>query len=147
TSTNPGRVVTLIHKDDWDHLSRRRCRLGRLHLFRITYIINPPNESEVRDYLGKFLLRTFHLWDGYTPEPLDVYTTKDGIERVTVRNLIQCVISAQNSVLMGLESPEALMDRIWGSVGPLGRTQDSLYQLREPVRKLAPASFDSRLFA
>ncbi|KAI6137133.1 hypothetical protein F5141DRAFT_980721, partial [Pisolithus sp. B1] len=52
-----------------------------------------------------------------------------------------------NPSFVGSEPLGDLADRIWRSVGPSGRNKDYLYQLAESVRKLAPASFDSHLFA
>ncbi|KIK16577.1 hypothetical protein PISMIDRAFT_686196, partial [Pisolithus microcarpus 441] len=99
TSKNPGRVVTLIHKEDWDHFSASDAFPDEDVVWGIAYTINPLYESEVRDYL------------------------------------------------VGSEPLGDLADRIWRSVGPSGRNKDYLYQLAESVRKLAPASFDSHLFA
>ncbi|KAI6040051.1 ChaC-like protein [Pisolithus marmoratus] len=85
--------------------------------------------------------------DGYTLETLDVYTIEDGIENVVVHNAYCYVGRPDNPSFVGSEPLAALADRIWRSVGPSGKNKDYLYQLAESVRKLAPASFDSHLFA
>ncbi|KAI5997781.1 ChaC-like protein [Pisolithus orientalis] len=155
TPENPGRVVTLVHKEDWDHFSGsdafpdedvvwgNSANLDIEHALccytGIAYTVNPLYESEVRDYLD------YREKDGYTLETLDVYTIEDGVEKVIVHN---CYVGhPDNPSFVGSEPLEALADRIWRSVGPSGRNKDYLYQLADSVRKLAPASFDSHLFA
>ncbi|KAI5986405.1 ChaC-like protein [Pisolithus albus] len=141
TPENPGRVVTLIHKEDWDHFSASDAFPDEDVVWGIAYTINPLYESEVRDYLD------YREKDGYTLEMLDVYTIEDGIEKVIVHNAYCYVGRPHNPSFVGSEPLEDLADRIWRSVGPSGRNKDYLYQLAESVRKLAPASFDSHLFA
>ncbi|KAI6137157.1 ChaC-like protein [Pisolithus sp. B1] len=129
TPENPGRVVTLIHKEDWDHFSGSDAFPDEDVVWGIAYTINPLYESE----------------DGYTLETLDVYTIEDGIEKVVTHN---CYVGRpDNPSFVGSEPLGDLADRIWRSVGPSGKNKDYLYQLAESVRKLAPASFDSHLFA
>ncbi|KIN93514.1 hypothetical protein M404DRAFT_1008868 [Pisolithus tinctorius Marx 270] len=141
TPENPGRVVTLIHKEDWDHFSGSDAFPDEDVVWGIAYTVNPLYESEVRDYLD------YREKDGYTLETLDVYTIEDGVEKVIVHNAYCYVGHPDNPSFVGSEPLEALADRIWRSVGPSGRNKDYLYQLAEFVRKLAPASFDSHLFA
>ncbi|KAI6020941.1 ChaC-like protein [Pisolithus microcarpus] len=141
TPENPGRVVTLIHKEDWDHFSGSDAFPDEDVVWGIAYTINPLYESEVRDYLD------YREKDGYTLEMLDVYTIEDGIEKVVVHNAYCYVGRPHNPSFVGSEPLGDLADRIWRSVGPSGRNKDYLYQLAESVRKLAPASFDSHLFA
>ncbi|KAI6020921.1 ChaC-like protein [Pisolithus microcarpus] len=141
TPENPGRVVTLIHKEDWDHFSASDAFPDEDVVWGIAYTINPLYESEVRDYLD------YREKDGYTLETLDVYTIEDGIEKVIVHNAYCYVGRPHNPSFVGSEPLGDLADRIWRSVGPSGRNKDYLYQLAESVRKLAPASFDSHLFA
>ncbi|KAI5986393.1 ChaC-like protein [Pisolithus albus] len=141
TPENPGRVVTLIHKEDWDHFSASDAFPDEDVVWGIAYTINPLYESEVRDYLD------YREKDGYTLETLDVYTIEDGIEKVVVRNAYCYVGRPHNPSFVGSEPLSDLADRIWRSVGPSGRNKGYLYQLAESVRKLAPASFDSHLFA
>ncbi|KAI6022452.1 hypothetical protein PISMIDRAFT_100824 [Pisolithus microcarpus 441] len=143
TPENPGRVVTLIHKEDWDHFSASDAFPDEDVVWGesacIAYIINPLYESEVRDYLD------YREKDGYTLETLDVYTIEDGMEKVVVHN---CYVGRpHNPSFVGSEPLGDLADRIWRSVGPSGRNKDYLYQLAESVRRLAPASFDSHFFA
>ncbi|KAI5986414.1 ChaC-like protein [Pisolithus albus] len=139
TPENPGRVVT--HKEDWDHFSASDAFPDEDVVWGIAYTINPLYESEVRDYLD------YREKDGYTLEMLDVYTIEDGIEKVIVHNAYCYVGRPHNPSFVGSEPLGDLADRIWRSVGPSGRNKVYLYQLAESVRKLAPASFDSHLFA
>lgn len=141
TPENPGRVVTLVHKEDWDHFSGSDAFPDEDVVWGIAYTVNPLYESEVRDYLD------YREKDGYTLETLDVYTIEDGVEKVIVHNAYCYVGHPDNPSFVGSEPLEALADRIWRSVGPSGRNKDYLYQLADSVRKLAPASFDSHLFA
>ncbi|KAI5992225.1 ChaC-like protein [Pisolithus albus] len=140
TPENPGRVVTLIHKEDWDHFSASDAFPDEDVVWGIAYAINPLYESEVRDYLD------YREKDGYTLETLDVYTIEDGIDKVIVHNAYCYVGRPHNPSFVGSEPLGDLADRIWRSVGPSGRNKDYLYQLAECVRKLAPVSFDSHLF-
>lgn len=48
---------------------------------------------------------------------------------------------------VGSEPIDALAKKIWQSVGPSGRNKDYLYELSAAVKRLAPESHDSHLFA
>lgn len=52
-----------------------------------------------------------------------------------------------NPSFIGSEPIDALGERIWQSVGPSGRNKDYLYELSAAVKRLAPESHDSHLFA
>ncbi|KIM50990.1 hypothetical protein SCLCIDRAFT_144258 [Scleroderma citrinum Foug A] len=146
TPENPGRVVTLVHKVDWDNFSSSDAFPDDdVAAFRptpctgIAYTIDPLYESEVRDYLD------YREKDGYTLETLDIHTIEDGVEKVIIHN---CYVGRpDNPSFLGSEPLDALADRIWRSVGPSGRNKDYLYQLAASVKQLAPASHDSHLFA
>ncbi|KAH0838806.1 hypothetical protein J3R83DRAFT_7207 [Lanmaoa asiatica] len=61
---------------------------------------------------------------------------------------LQCYVGRpDNPSFIGSEPLDALAAHIWISVGPSGRNKDYLYQLAESIRALAPASYDSHLFA
>ncbi|KAG2354575.1 ChaC-like protein [Suillus spraguei] len=160
TPENPGRVVTLIHKEDWDRFSRSDAFpdedivWGKIFLSDggyflaehsistgIAYTIDPEYEAEVRDYLD------YREKDGYTMETLDVYTIEDGIERIAIQDAFCYVGRPDNPSFIGSEPLEELAQRIWASVGPSGQNKEYLYRLAESVRQLAPASYDSHLFA
>ncbi|KAL4071068.1 ChaC-like protein [Scleroderma yunnanense] len=136
TPENPGRVVTLIHKEDWDNFSSSDAfpdddiaACDPSHYSGVAYTIDPLYESE----------------DGYTLETLDIYTIEDDVEKVIIHN---CYVGRpDNPSFLGSEPLDALAERIWRSVGPSGRNKDYLYQLAHSVKKLAPASHDSHLFA
>ncbi|KIK12980.1 hypothetical protein PISMIDRAFT_689064 [Pisolithus microcarpus 441] len=141
TSKNPRRVITLIHKEDWDHFSASAIIHALCCYAGMAYIINPLYESEVCDYLD------YREKDGYTLETLDVYTIEDGMEKVIIHNAYCYVSHPHNPSFVGSELLGDLADRIWRSVGLSGRNKDYSYQLAESVRRLTPASFDSHLFA
>ncbi|KAH9951853.1 ChaC-like protein [Amylocystis lapponica] len=141
TPENPGRVVTLVHKVDWDAFSGSDPFPDDDVVWGIAYTIDPLYESEVRDYLD------YREKDGYTLEMLDVYGIEDGIEKVVVHNVGCYVGRNDNSSFIGSEQIDALADRIWHSVGPSGRNKDYLYELSAAVRQLAPESHDSHLSA
>ncbi|KAF9221278.1 ChaC-like protein [Gyrodon lividus] len=146
TPEDPGRVVTLVHKEDWDRFSASDAFpdedvVWGEYLRCVAYTIDPLYISAVRDYLDH------REKDGYTLEKLDIYTIEDGAEKVIMYNAYCYVGRPDNPSFIGSEPIDALAERIWNSVGPSGRNKDYLYQLAESVRKLAPASYDSHLFA
>ncbi|KAG0703440.1 ChaC-like protein [Suillus ampliporus] len=141
TPENPGRVVTLIHKEDWDRFSRSDAFPDEDIVWGIAYTIDPVYEAEVRDYLD------YREKDGYTMEMLDVYTIENGIEKIVIHDAYCYVGRPDNPSFIGSEPLEDLAKRIWASVGPSGQNKEYLYQLAESVRQLAPASYDSHLFA
>ncbi|KAH7906897.1 ChaC-like protein [Hygrophoropsis aurantiaca] len=159
TPENPGRVVTLIHKEDWDNFSGSDafpnddvvwgqhnstaypCQALNYSSIGVAYTIDPAYEAEVRDYLD------YREKDGYTLETLDIYTIEDGIEKIIIHNAYCYVGRPDNPSFIGSEDLDFLANRIWRSIGPSGRNKDYLYQLAESVRRLAPASYDSHLFA
>ncbi|KAF8629008.1 hypothetical protein AX17_005864 [Amanita inopinata Kibby_2008] len=51
TPENPGRVVTLVHKEDWDSFSDSDSFPDDDIVWGIAYTIDPAYVSEVRDYL------------------------------------------------------------------------------------------------
>ncbi|KIJ14848.1 hypothetical protein PAXINDRAFT_163240 [Paxillus involutus ATCC 200175] len=140
TPENPGRVVTLIHKEDWDRFSAADAFPDEDVVWGVAYTIDPLYVSEVRDYLVTSLPQ-----DGYTLETLDIYTIENGTEKVIIHN---CYVGRpDNPSFLGSEPIDALAERISQSVGPSGRNKDYLYRLAESVRELAPASYDSHLYA
>ncbi|KAI0690862.1 ChaC-like protein, partial [Cytidiella melzeri] len=74
TPENPGRVTTLIHKEDWDAFSGADAFPEEDIVWGVAYTIDPLYQSEVRDYLD------YREKDGYTLKELDVYGLKGGKE-------------------------------------------------------------------
>ncbi|KAG1814360.1 ChaC-like protein [Suillus subaureus] len=141
TPENPGRVVTLIHKEDWDRFSQSDAFPDEDIVWGIAYTIDPEYEAEVRDYLGEtghpIIRGNIMDQDGYTMETLHVYTIENGIEKIAIQD---CYVGRpDNPSFIGSEPLEDLAQRIWVS--------EYLYRLAESVRQLAPASYDSHLFA
>ncbi|KAF8870595.1 ChaC-like protein [Gymnopilus junonius] len=131
TPENPGRVVTLIHKEEWDKFSGSDAFPHDDIVWGIAYTIDPAYEAEVRDYLD------YREKDGYTMETLDIYgVDEQGAEKVIIQN---CYVGRNDNPSFG--------HRIWKSVGPSGRNKDYLYKLAESVRDLSPSSYDSHLYA
>lgn len=141
TPENPGRVVTLIHSEDWDAFSGSDPFPHDDVVWGVAYTINPLYESEVREYLD------YREKDGYTLEQVDVFGLENGIEKILVHKAFCYVGRNDNPSFLGSEPTEALAERIWRSVGPSGPNKDYLYHLAEAVRELAPESYDSHLFA
>ncbi|GJE92115.1 ChaC-like protein [Phanerochaete sordida] len=141
TPENPGRVVTLVHKADWDVFSGSDAFPDEDVVWGIAYTIDPQYESEVRDYLD------YREKDGYTIEEIDVWGIEDGREVVVAANCFTYVGLPENPSFIGSEPIDQLAERIWQSVGPSGRNKDYLYELSAAVRKLAPESHDSHLYA
>ncbi|TFY80548.1 hypothetical protein EWM64_g3467 [Hericium alpestre] len=106
SAQNPGRVVTLVHHEDWDHFSGSDPFPHDDVVWGIAFTIDPVYQAEVRDHLD------YREKDGYTLEEVDVYGIVDGQEQVV-----------------------------------LHKVSDYLYNLVAAVRKLAPESHDSHLYA
>ncbi|PPQ83840.1 hypothetical protein CVT25_000899 [Psilocybe cyanescens] len=132
TPESPGRVVTLIHKEDWDKFSGSDAFPDDDIVWGIAYTIDPVYEAEVREYLD------YREKDGYTMETLNIYgVDTNGTEQVIIHN---CYVGRNdNPSFIGSEPLDALGYRIWKS--------DYLYKLAESVRQLSPESFDSHLYA
>ncbi|KAF9475343.1 ChaC-like protein [Pholiota conissans] len=142
TDENPGRVVTLVHKEEWDKFSESDAFPDDDTVWGISYTIDPAYEAEVRDYLD------YREKDGYTMEILDIHGIDDnGVHTVIIRDAYCYVGRNDNPSFIGSEPLEVLGRTIWKSVGPSGPNKEYLYQLVESVRRLSPNSYDSHLYA
>jgi len=141
TPENPGRVVTLIHKEDWDKFSGSDAFPDEDTVWGIASTIDPTHEDEVREYLD------YREKDGYTMESLDIYGIVDGREEVIIHNAFCYVGRNDNPSFIGSEPLDTLAGRIHKSVGPSGPNKEYLYNLVKAVRELAPESHDSHLYA
>ncbi|EDR04811.1 uncharacterized protein LACBIDRAFT_304070 [Laccaria bicolor S238N-H82] len=141
TPESPGRVVTLIHKEEWDKYSSADAFPDDDTVWGIAYTIDPAYQAEVRDYLD------YREKDGYTLEVLDIYNIENGVEKIIIHNAICYVGRHDNPSFIGSEPLKALAHIISTSVGPSGPNKEYLYQLADSVRKLSPESYDSHLFA
>ncbi|KIP08557.1 hypothetical protein PHLGIDRAFT_376380 [Phlebiopsis gigantea 11061_1 CR5-6] len=141
TPEKPGRVVTLVHKEDWDGFSGSDPFPDEDVVWGVAYTINPLYESEVRDYLD------YREKDGYTIEEIDVWGVEDGREAVVAPKAFTYVGLPNNPSFIGSEPIDQLAEHIWKSVGPSGPNKDYLYELTTAVRRLAPESHDSHLYA
>ncbi|TFK38806.1 ChaC-like protein [Crucibulum laeve] len=143
TPDNPGRAVTLIHKEDWDKYSASDAFPNDDTVWGIAYTIDPVYEVEVRDYLD------YREKDGYTMETLDIHGVdpETGEEKVIIHGAFCYVGRSDNPSFIGSEPLDDLAERIWRSVGPSGRNKDYLYKLAESVHHLSPTSFDPHLYA
>ncbi|KAJ7477334.1 ChaC-like protein [Mycena latifolia] len=141
TPENPGRVVTLVHKEDWDLFSGSDAFPDEDIVWGVAYTIDPEFEADVRAYLD------YREKDGYTMETIPIYGFVDGAETVIIPNAICYVGRKDNPSFIGSEPLSALAHRIWVSEGPSGLNKEYLYKLAEAVRQLSPDSYDSHLFA
>ncbi|KAJ4485219.1 ChaC-like protein [Lentinula aciculospora] len=142
TPDKPGRVVTLIHKEEWNAFSGLDAFPDEDIVWGIAYTIDPAYEKEVRDYLD------YREKDGYTLETVDVWgLNAKGEESITLHG-VRCYVGRNdNPSFIGSEPLDALAQKIWESGGPSGPNKEYLYNLVEAVRKLAPESHDSHLYA
>ncbi|KAG7095788.1 hypothetical protein E1B28_006489 [Marasmius oreades] len=141
TPESPGRVVTLIHKEDWDAFSGLDPFPNDDVVWGIAYTIDPVYEAEVRDYLD------YREKDGYTMETLDVYGIDEtGGERVILHGVYCYVGRNDNPSFIGSEPIDELAYTIWKSVGPSGPNKEYLFNLVQAVRRLAPEAYDSHLY-
>ncbi|KAH9927162.1 ChaC-like protein [Epithele typhae] len=138
---NPGRVVTLIHKEEWDHFSASDPFPDDDVVWGVAYTIDPAYESEVRDYLD------YREKDGYTLEGVDVHGIVDGHEHIVLPKTFCYVGRPDNPSFIGSQPIDELAERIWQSVGPSGPNKEYLYHLADAVRRLAPEAHDSHLTA
>ncbi|KAJ7328050.1 ChaC-like protein [Mycena albidolilacea] len=139
TPQNPGRVVTLVHKEDWDLFSSSDPFPDEDIVWGVAYTIDPEFEADVRAYLD------YREKDGYTMETMPIYGVVDGAETVIIPN---CYVGRKdNPSFIGSEPLPALAHRIWISVGPSGPNKEYLYNLANAVRELSPESYDKHLFA
>ncbi|KAF7437395.1 hypothetical protein PC9H_004234 [Pleurotus ostreatus] len=141
TPENPGRVVTLIHKEEWDLFSGSDPFPNDDTVWGIAYTIDPVYVAEVRDYLD------YREKDGYTMETLDVYAIENGQEKVAIHNAFCYVGRNDNPSFIGSEPLDLLSTTIWKSVGPSGPNKEYLYRLADAVRGLSNDSYDSHLYA
>ncbi|PAV21672.1 cation transport regulator [Pyrrhoderma noxium] len=139
TPESPGRVVTLIHKEDWDRYSASDAFPEEDTVWGIAYTIDPAHDEVVRQYLDH------REKDGYTVELVDIHSVHDGQEQVVISGTY--VGKPENPSFIGSQTIEELAQCIVKSVGPSGENKVYLYELAEAVRKLAPESYDSHLFA
>jgi cation transport protein ChaC len=138
---NPGRVVTLVHKEDWDVFSGSDSFPDDDIVWGVAYTIDPIYEAEVRDYLD------YREKDGYTLETLNIYGIVDNSEKIIIYNAFCYVGRNDNPSFIGSEPIDLLARRIWQSVGPSGPNKEYLYNLAAAVKQLAPESYDSHLNA
>ncbi|CAA7266426.1 unnamed protein product [Cyclocybe aegerita] len=149
TPENPGRVVTLVHKEDWDKFSASVSYALPSDAFPdddvvwgVAYTIDPAYEAEVRDYLD------YREKDGYTMETLDIHgISPEGAETIIIYNAFCYVGRNGNPSFIGSEPLDSLAYTIWKTIGPSGPNKDYLFKLAESVRELSPDSYDSHLFA
>jgi len=66
---------------------------------------------------------------------------------VIIRGAFCYVGRNDNPFFIGSEPLDSLSELIWRALGPSGRNKDYLYKLVGAVRKLAPESHDSHLYA
>ncbi|KAJ7080974.1 ChaC-like protein [Mycena belliarum] len=141
TPENPGRVVTLVHKEDWDLFSGSDAFPNEDTVWGVAYTIDSEYEADVRAYLD------YREKDGYTMETIPIYGIVDGVEAVIIQSAYCYVGRKDNPSFIGSEPLAALAERIWVSEGPSGPNKEYLYKLAEAVRQLSPDSYDSHLFA
>ncbi|KAF8653429.1 hypothetical protein AX16_003937 [Volvariella volvacea WC 439] len=119
TTENPGRVVTLIHKEDWEHFSESDPFPDDDVVWGVAYTIDPAYAAEVRDYLD------YREKDGYTLETIDVHSLIEGKDQIIIHGASCYVGRPDNPSFIGSEPLPTLAERIWRSVGPSGRNKAS----------------------
>ncbi|KZV75229.1 ChaC-like protein [Peniophora sp. CONT] len=141
TPENPGRVVTIIHQEDWQAFSGSDPFPHEDVVWGVAYTIDPLYAAEVRDYLD------YREKDGYTMEEVDLYGVVDGKETVIMHDCVCYVGRNDNPSFVGSEPLDDLAKTIWSSVGPSGPNKEYMLNLASAVRELAPESHDSHLAA
>ncbi|KAG8986396.1 hypothetical protein FRB94_003447 [Tulasnella sp. JGI-2019a] len=142
TPENPGRVVTLIHSDDWQKFSSLNDPFPEDDIvWGVAYTIDPTYAVEVKAYLDD------REKAGYTEETVDIWGIVDGKEEVVVSQATIYVGKINNPDFVGSEPIDQLARHIHSSEGPSGKNKDYFYELARAVRELAPESSDSHLTA
>ncbi|KAF7325940.1 Gamma-glutamylcyclotransferase [Mycena kentingensis (nom. inval.)] len=141
TPEYPGRVVTLVHKEDWDLFSGADAFPDEDIVWGVAYTIDPKFEVEVRAYLD------YREKDGYTMETMPIYNVVDGEDSIIIPKAYCYVGRKDNPSFLGSEPLSELAHRIWTSVGPSGPNKEYLFNLADAVRQLSPSSVDKHLFA
>ncbi|KAH9992497.1 ChaC-like protein [Russula compacta] len=142
TPEHPGRVVTLVHQEDWANFSGEDPFPHEDIVWGIAFTIDPAHAREVRAYLDH------REKDGYTLERVDVYGLVDGVHETVVIPGVECYVARNdNPSFIGSEPLGALAYTIWHAVGPSGQNKEYAYNLAAAVRALAPEAYDSHLFA
>ncbi|VDB85107.1 unnamed protein product [Peniophora sp. CBMAI 1063] len=141
TPENPGRVVTIIHQEDWQAFSGSDPFPHEDVAWGVAYTIDPLYAAEVRDYLD------YREKDGYTMEQVNLYGVVDGKETVIIHDCVCYVGRNDNPSFVGSEPLDDLAKTIWSSVGPSGPNKEYMLNLASAVRELAPESHDSHLAA
>jgi hypothetical protein len=121
TPENPGRVVTLVHKEDWDRFSASDAFPHEDVVWGVAYTINPAYVAEVRDYLD------YREKDGYTLETLDLYTIDDGVESVIIHGVrpLPPMFTVCHDTPMTYLSPGICMYPRWLPIGVDVQRDDS----------------------
>ncbi|KAG8837735.1 hypothetical protein FRC18_008237 [Serendipita sp. 400] len=154
TPEHPGRVVTLIHAEEWANFDSQDAFPHEDIVWGVAYTIDKEFKEEVREYLDhreKASLRNLPSTrpnvkqDGYTVHTVDVYGVIDGQEKVVVEQATVYVGKADNPSFVGSEPLDFLAKKIFESVGPSGANKDYLKELSRAVKGLAPESYDSHL--
>ncbi|KAH9031535.1 ChaC-like protein, partial [Lactarius pseudohatsudake] len=119
TPTSPGRVITLVHQEDWASFSSAMSHSPFIDLAadrtaRVAFTIDPAHAAEVRAYLART------QQDGYTldSERVDVHGAGD----VPVCSA-ECYVRRNDNFsfdAFGSEPLEELADTVWRAVGPSG---------------------------
>ncbi|CAG8725475.1 14126_t:CDS:2 [Acaulospora colombiana] len=151
----PGRVVTLIHADEWAHFNSQDAFPHEDTVWGVAYTIDPIYAKEVKEYLGEL---ESELWglneylhdcridyrekDGYTIHRVDVYGINDGTEFVAVS---QATVNIKESLLKGRQLVQNHSIILPSEYLKVSDHQDYLMELSKAVRELAPDSRDSHL--
>ncbi|KZP05568.1 ChaC-domain-containing protein [Athelia psychrophila] len=142
TPESPGRVVTLIRKQDWDVLDgpapyRRPLSHGNPGM---AYTIDSERVEEVKAYLD------YREKGGYNEETVNIYGIVNGEERVIIPAMQIFALTRPETLqgsTMGLEPLKVYAKIISRSTGPSGKNKDYLYHIaEEAVHELVPESRD-----
>jgi len=136
---DPGRVVTLIHIEDWNKFSASDSFPHEDTVWGIAYTIDPTHAAETKAYLD------YREKNGYTETTVDVWGVRNGEEVVLLRDATVYVGRPDNPAFVGSEPYDQLAHHIWSHEGPSGTNKEYLYRLSDAVRRLAPESHDSHL--
>eukprot|EP01091_Cochliopodium_minus_P021487 TRINITY_DN9861_c0_g1_i1.p1 TRINITY_DN9861_c0_g1~~TRINITY_DN9861_c0_g1_i1.p1 ORF type:complete len:355 (-),score=92.79 TRINITY_DN9861_c0_g1_i1:56-1030(-) len=126
TEENPGRVVTLLKREEYYSLLPKTVitNLDEIEeeTWGVAFCIDKDDKEEIFSHLDH------REKDGYSRYNVDIYT-KDNKGEPSIKNAITFVATTQNIRFTGYHDEKFISDIIYRSAGPSGQNKDYLYQL------------------
>ncbi|EEB05879.1 ChaC-like protein [Schizosaccharomyces japonicus yFS275] len=138
TPEKPGRVLTLIPKDEWKQFSDWAHTPDEETCWGMAYRIPAVHAKYVREYLDEREI------NGYTPHFMPVYTHITN-EKPTVDQCLVYVGTSRSPQFCPSESVDKLISVMLSSRGKSGPNIDYLLKLAESLTHLSPEMKDTHV--